>query len=250
VTPELKGIVEEAYRVFSDYSVRRSLSVCHCNCCMTVETEQELLKTPLREIPHELLAEYTNSAHDWDDGPVAHQMRHFLPRYFELIARNTSPFDMDIDICLRRLAKAGWREKWPAAEVQIIDRYFEALMVSSVQKLNLVEWPVGWKLEFDIADVLTLIITARGDLGRALTAWNKAEDPGAAIHMAALRECVLQEGGRTYLHLAFLKRDFDAEADAIGAFLMRPEVDRRLETAFFTVTDPRLQKLISDAMIT
>jgi hypothetical protein len=249
MTPELKDIVEEAYRVFSGYTVRRTLTVCHCNCCMSVETEQDLLETPLREIPHELLAEYTNSAHDWDDGPVAHQMRYFLPRYFELIALNSDPFDMDIDICLRRLAKAGWREKWPAREVEIIGRFFEALVASSVRRLDLAEWPVGWKLKFDLTDVLTMIITANGDLSRALAAWDGAGDPGAAIHMAAIRERVLQAGGRTYLHSAYLEDEFNAEADAIGAFLMRPEVDRRLEAAFFTVTEPRLQKLVSDAMI-
>jgi hypothetical protein len=249
MTPELEAIVYEAYRVFSGYSVRRSLTVCHCTCCMSVETERDLLRTPLREISHQLLAEYTNSAHDWDDGPVAHQMRYFLPRYFELIGRNEDPFDMDIDICLRRLAAADWRKKWPAAEEQIIDRFFDALVVSSAQKLDLVQWPVGWKLKLDLTDVLTLIVTARGDLARALAAWDRAADPGAAIHMAALRERVLQEGGRCYLHSAYLERDYEPEADAIGRFLMRPEVDRRIEAAFFAVSDARLQRLLSDAMV-
>jgi hypothetical protein len=249
MTPELKEIIEEAYRVFGRYGVRRSLTVCHCDCCMTPETEQELLVTPLREIPHELLAEYTNSAHEWDDGPVAREMRYFLPRYFELIALNECPFDMDIDICLRRLAHAEWRAKWPAEEVEIIDRYFDALVASSTHKLKLVEWPAGWRLQFDMADVLTLIVTAQGNLETALSAWDGASDPEAAIHMAAQRERVLIEGRRTYLHSAYLEGEFDQAADAIGAFLMRPEVDRRLEAAFFAVTDPRLQKIISDAMV-
>lgn len=249
MTPDLAAIIDDAYHVFADYALHDTLTVCHCNCCMTHETERLLIKMPLREIPADLLAEYTNSAHDWDDGPVAREMRYFLPRYFELIAGNDPPDNMGLGICLRRLGYAGWREKWPAKEEALIDRFFDALVVSCVQKLHLVRWPVGWRLEFDIADVLTMIITAKGDLGRALAAWDKAEDPGAAIHMAALRGRVLQEGGRTYLHSAYLKSDFDAEADAIGAFLLRPEADQRLESAFFTVTDPRLQKLVSDAMM-
>jgi hypothetical protein len=249
MTPGLKLIIEEAYEIFGRYRLHDTLSVCHCNVCMTFDTERALIKTPLREIPHKLLAEYTNSAHDWDDGPVAREMRYFLPRYFELIALNTDPFEMDIDICLRRLAKAGWREKWPDAEEQIIDRFFDALMVSSLEKLHLVRWPVGWRLQFDLVDVLTLAITAGGNLDRVLAAWDGSNTPGAAIHMAALREDVLQEGGRTYLHSAYLEGDFDREADAIGAFLMRPEVDSRIEDAFFAVADPRLQKILSDAMI-
>lgn len=249
MTPELREIVEEAYRVFARYSVRHSLTVCHCDCCMTPETEQELLKTPLREIPHDLIAEYTNSAHDWDDGPVAREMRYFLPRYFELIALNVCPFDMDIDICLRRLAHAEWRAKWPVEEEQVIDRFFDALVVSSTHNLHLVEWPVGWRLGFDMADVLTMIVTARGNLTSALAALDGAPDPGAAIHMASLRERVLIEGRRTYLRSAYLEGEFDQAANELGAFLVCHEVDRRLEAAFFAVTDPRLQKILSDAML-
>src|SRR4029079_7286580 len=72
--PQLHAVVEKAYEVFSDYRVRHSLSVCHCNCCMTEEHERALLKTPPTNIPASLLAEYTNSAHAWDDGPVAREM--------------------------------------------------------------------------------------------------------------------------------------------------------------------------------
>jgi hypothetical protein len=36
--------------------------------------------------------------------------------------------------------------------------------------------------------------------------------------------------------------------DKIGAFLMRPQAIPRIEAAFFMVTDPRLQQLLSDAI--
>src|SRR5262245_51114724 len=98
MTPELKALVEDAYRIFGEYRIRHSLTVCHCNSCMTVENEQHLLATPLREIPAALLAEYTGSAHDWDDGPVAREFRYFMPRYLELIALNDPPDTMGIDI--------------------------------------------------------------------------------------------------------------------------------------------------------
>lgn len=248
MTPQLKTIVEEAYGVFGRYELTTpTLTVCHCNVCMTVETERELIKTPLRKIPSNLLAEYTNSAHDWDDGPVAREMRHFLPRYFELIANYDPPDNIGLDICLRRIGRGGWRRKWPVEEEHLIDRFLDAFLVASLSRLDLVLWPVGWRLGFDLADVLTMIVTAGGNLDRALGAWDRAADPAAAIHMAALRDDVLTLNGRPCLDNPFLE-DHREEADRIGAFLTRPEVDKRIEAAFFTVADPRLQQILSNAM--
>ncbi|MCC7252882.1 hypothetical protein [Hyphomicrobium sp.] len=248
MTPELQAIVDEAYRVFGRYEITTpTLTVCNCNCCMTVEIERELIKTPLREIPSDVLAEYTNSAHGWDDGPIAREMRYFLPRYLELIALDDPPDNMGIDICLRRLGYAKWREKWPDDEVQLLDRFLDAFLVASLDKIDLVVWPVGWCLDFDLGDVLSMIVTAGGNLDRALAAWDGAADPAAAIHMAALRDDVLTLNGRPCFNNAFLEKHRE-EADRIGAFLMRPEVDQRLEAAFFAVEDPRLQQILSDAM--
>jgi hypothetical protein len=245
MTPALKGTIEDAYRIFSDYTIHHSLTVCHCNCCMTADDERLLLKTPLREIPARLLAEYTNSAHSWDDGPVAREMRYFLPRYLELIGLNDPPDHMGLDICLRRLGQAGWRAKWPAAEEDVIDRFFDALMEASLERLGLAKWPSGWRLDFDIVDVLTLTVTADGDLERVLAAWDAGADPGAAVHMAAAREDVLCQTNGMFLHSAYLE-EHRAVAERIGRFLMRREVSARIEAAFFKVEDPRLQKILSD----
>jgi len=93
-----------------------------------------------------------------------------------------------------------------------------------------------------------MIVTSGGDIGRALAAWEGAADPTAAIHMAALRSNVLTLDDRPCLDNPFLKNHREA-ADTIGAFLMRPVVDTRLETAFFLVPDPRLQQMLSDAIM-
>lgn len=250
MTPALVQIIEEAYRVFSEYKIGRTLTVCHCNSCMTEENESLLIKTPLRSISASLLAEYTGSAHEWDDGPVAREMRYFLPRYLELIAANDPPCTMGLDICLRRLGHAGWRAKWPDLEVRLLDRFFDALLVSALEQLDMDEWPAGFRLRFAIIDVFTMLITAGGDLDRVLAVWDGADDPGGAIHMASLRADVLHFSNGPLLHSAYLERDHVAEAEKIGRFLMRPEVDERLERAFFLIDDPRLQQLVSDALYT
>ncbi len=247
MTPELQAIIAEAYEVFAGYRLEGPLTVCHCDCCMTEDTERALLTTPLEEIPAELLAEYTNSAHGWDDDVIAREMRHFLPRYFELIALNDAPDHLGLDICLRRLEYAHWRAKWPAAEVDLLDRFFDALLVACLPRLELAHWPVGWRLSFDLADVLTLVVRADGDIARVLAAWDTAADPPAAIHMAALRDGVVRQTDRTYFHSAYLPEHREA-ADAIGAFLVRPEVTARIEAAVFNVDDPRLQQILSDAV--
>ncbi len=247
MTPELQAIVDEGACVFARYTIEAPLTVCHCEFCMSNDSERALLSTPLKEIPAELLAEYTNSAHAWDDDKVAREMRYFLPRYLELIAQGDPPDHLGLDICLRRLAYAHWREKWPAAEVYILDRYFDALIVASLLKLGLSKWPVGWRLSFDLADILTLVVRADGDIERVLAAWDGATDPSAAIHMAALRDRVLEETSRTYFHSPYLE-DHRHAADAIGAFLMRPEATARIVAAILQVEDGRLQQILSDAV--
>ena len=246
MTPELQAIIEEAYRLFADYTIGSTLCVCNCNVCMSKEDERELVRTPLRGIPANLLAEYTNSAHTWDDDQIAREMRYFLPRYFELIALNDPPDSMGLDICLRRLQYAQWRSKWPTEQVDLLDRYFDELTRSSLLRLDIINWKEGADLAFDIADLMTMIVTAHGDIDRVLAVWDSAEDPPAAIHMAKLRRRVLQEMKRTYFHSAYLD-EFPVAADKIGSFLVRPEVDRRIEAAFFAVNDPRLQKILSDS---
>jgi hypothetical protein len=95
-------------------------------------------------------------------------------------------------------------------------------MRDCLERTDLVRWPVGWRLAFDLADVLTLVVTAHGDIDNVLAVWDAAPDPGAAIHMAALREGVLHHTARTHFHSPFLD-EFPQAADKIGAFLMRPQ---------------------------
>ncbi len=247
MTPELAATVEDAYGVFSRYRIEgRTITVCPCPSCVSEADRAALVKTPLREISSKLLTEYTNSAHPWDDGPVAREMRYLLPRYLELIATGAIP-GYDLDNCLRRLADSGWREKWPDREVEGLDRFLEALLDDRARVIELAHWPVGWRLRSDVDGVLALTVTAGGDLDRVLARLDRAPDPEAALHLAALRSDVLIETGRTYVVNSYLD-EHKAEADRIGAFLMRPVVSRRIEAAFFAVDDPRLQQILSDAL--
>ncbi|MGL4243323.1 MAG: hypothetical protein ACRCTI_19600 [Beijerinckiaceae bacterium] len=248
-TDTLDQIVADAYRVFARYDPGGSLVVCNCPVCMTKEIEAQLIRTPLRQISSDTLAEYTNSAHGWDDGKIADDTRYFLPRYLELIAADDPPDNMGLDICLRRIAPSNWRTAWPKPEVDVLERFFDALVKANAQKLELGEWPIGWLLFDDVKDALTCAATAGADMSRVLAAWRAAADPGAALHMAHLRRSAKFVDGGWRFHSAYLE-DLPEIAAMIGAFLMEGEISARIEAAFFTVEDSRLQKILSESLFT
>ena len=82
-----------------------------------------------------------------------------------------APSQLGLAQCLIQLGKAHWRENWPVDEVDILDRFFDALTVQWIDDLTLIEWPVGWRLLNDVREVLCLTVLAGGDLNRVLKAW-------------------------------------------------------------------------------
>jgi hypothetical protein len=243
----LSRIVDDAYRIFEPYKIASGtrLTVCYCNCCMTSETEAALRETPLRSLSSALLSEYTNSAHGCDDY-ITREFRYFLPRYMELMAEGYIPCGLGLECTFRRIEGVDWRNTWPSDEVRVIEDFFDALLFQHLQDVSLAEWPAGWFLETDISDVLVLVVRSNGDLDRVLRRLDSAPDPNAAIHMAAARRHIAWRNDAYRHDSAFLDR-YQDQAAVIGAFLMRPEVDKRLEASFFVIDDPRLQRIVSDA---
>jgi hypothetical protein len=246
MTPELRNAIKKAYEIFPSYRISKLLCVGRCNMCMSEDVERLLVRTALRSIPPETLAEYTNSAHDWIDGIVDIEMRHFLPRYLELIGLHLPPDNIGMDICLRRLRDARWRS-WPKEEANTLEAFFDELVRDSLGYLDPQLLNYGWKLSFDLSEILTLIIAAGGDLERALAIWDAAPDPGAIAHMVAMRAETLTHYGEPYLDTPFLD-DFRPEAEKGGAFARRPEFVIRIEEAFFATIDPAMQQILSDAL--
>ena len=246
LTPALQAVIEQAYALFAPYTIGSALYVCHCNVCMTHETMRRLVSTPLREIQSSLLAEYTNSAHDWNDGQVAREMRYFLPRYMELIARNDPPDTIGMEICLRRLAPAQWRAKWPAAEADLTARFFDALVEGAMQRLDVIPWEGMPEPKACMEDIMTLIVRAGADLSRALAVWDAGPLVGAAVQMAMTRQSLSWKGGRDILRNAHLD-DHEEAARELATFLLRPSVAERIEEAFFATSDLHLQKILSNA---
>ena len=239
----LQAAVDRAYTVFARYTVSGIIVHCDCPVCMTAEVAEQLSTLPLQAISSGLLGEYTNSAHGYDTGDIEREFKHFLPRYLDLIAQCRPPSPLDLAPCLDRLGEAGYRTNWPSDEAAAVDAFFLEFLKASVFQLGLLEWPAGMRLEYDLGEVLTMIVRAGGDLDAALAAFDASPDPEAAVHMASMRRDVRIEDGRVTFRDAFLK-DYPDAADAIGLFLMRDSVDARIVAAPALLDDPEFDAVL------
>lgn len=249
MTPRLAAAVDASYAAFAGYRLWGNIVACHCNSCMTEETEKELVRTPLRQISTELLSEYTNSAHGYDTDVIEHEFKYFLPRYLDLIAHCKPPHYMDSNTCLHRLGDANFRAAWPRHEVEAVDECLDAFVDACLSQTGLAQWPVGWRLEFEINDVIVMIATARGDVERALATWELGADPAAALHLANFRISNLEfKDGAFRSASPFLTSDFPAAAQRLGQWGMQESWTKRIEDAYLTVDVPRQREILEAAL--
>ena len=241
MTPELERAVAHAYTVFASYRLTAPLIYCDCPVCMTAETAEELSTLSLRDISWQLLSEYTNSAHVYDRTHIEPQFKYFLPRYLEVIAQCDPPSSLGLDTSLTRLD--GYRDAWPEKEAEAVNVFFDAFVSASVHQLDLLKWPAGYDLAFDMDEVVGMIVFAGGDLERALRAFDQAADPGAAVHMAAMRAHVSWKGFEAH----YIKADYDESPEAarvIGEWLMRDQVSERIIDAQAMLDNPNYDRII------
>ena len=247
----LREIVEEAYRVFADAPVGPMPQVCLCPVCFDGDTAlaRRLVTTPLRDIPADLLAAYTNSAHGWCD-----EMRYFLPRYLDLLARGEVPGWNGPEYVLSRLSLVPWRETWPAAEREALERFFDTLLEHALGcRPGEQNWrhPDGSR-EFifhgtPVPPIVGLVSMAGGDLGRLLRIADATRGRSADLHFAAVVGDVIRPLFRERFHWGTTTPGDDSERRLL-AWLLRPEMEQRLEAAFFASDDPVEAAALSDAV--
>ncbi|MEQ8825429.1 MAG: hypothetical protein RIC14_13750 [Filomicrobium sp.] len=245
LTPRLQAAVAQSYGVFQKYKLNGTITYCDCPSCMTADTAHQLSTLPLKNISASLLAEYTNSAHGYDRKVIEPEFKYFLPRYFDLIARCEPPSHLDLEACLVRLD--GYRDAWPTNETEAVDDFFDAFVEASLQQLGLLKWPVGYRLEFDLGEVLIAIVLAGGDIERVLGTIDAGEDPAAAAHMASMRLQLGWRDGQYIYENAFLE-DHPDIARRLGEWLRRDSVDERIIAASDQLDDPRYDDILNYAV--
>ena len=241
----LAEVISRAYEVFAAYRIEGPLEVCTCDVCVSPTIVEELTRCRVRDLRVEALAEYTGSAHGVTER-VSEQLRHFLPRYFELIAAGTEPDTLEASVCLRRLAEIDYRSQWPEREVAVIDEFFLA------HALRVVGTPIQLnpRLLSDSASAaegaLLLASSAGGDISQILHAWGAIEAPIAALHAAAL----INEISSTTRSLpsAFWGSNAPRQAETVVAWLLRSETSPWLERAFFVTDDAVARATLSNAV--
>lgn len=246
MTPEVSKTIEQAYRVFAPYTIGSDLIVCDCPLCMNEATKIELINTPLREISAVLLSQYTASGHGFSER-VSQELRYFLPRYFELLAKGESPCETDIDYCLRRLGQAQWRNSWPAPEIETVERWFDAYAESVLAQHELV---FGFRSPstFTFESVLSLWIIGGADLDRLLRLWESADDLSAGLQIAAARIEGERTGhGNVVFEFPYLHGHPESVAK-ISAFLNSPAAWARITTALASTDDPRFRRVLEDGI--
>jgi len=228
MTARLQAAVDRSYAVFGKYRLMGTIIHCDCPSCMTPETARQLSTLPLEEIGPELLAEYTNSAHGYDRDRIEPEFKHFLPRYFDLIAQCRPPSQLGAESCLTRLA--GYRDFWPEEEIDAVNAFFDAYIEACLHQARLLKWPVGHRLEFDLGEVLTMVVLAGGDLERVLAIIDASEAPLTAVHLASLRLELVTKDMKVCYDNTFLD-DRPDEAHRIGEWLQRDRVTERIMMA-------------------
>lgn len=168
----LTNIIEDAYRLFSSYTITSSLSICKPHC-VSFEKEKELVNTPLRKVPVELLEQaYFESARNFTEQELW-EMKHFLPRVMELVSNFEFPchsweivFDrLDLDKTVL------WTSEEITLFTQFADSFFEKCLCS---------YPLpGYE---KLTTILIMFGNAEDILRKLLCKWQQAEHDESLLH--------------------------------------------------------------------
>jgi len=241
--------VENAYRVFARYDLRGGVNVCRCNVCVAPEVERELNTVPLRDMSSSLLAEYTCSAHDWD-GKTENDFRHYLPRYFELIAAGEPPTNLDEETCLERLHHARYRESWGPLEAGAVDGFFQAMLrarIAAPLQIDAFGW-AGYEAD-GVERLLCMAAHAGTDLDPLLSIWDADLSRNSVLHLANVAAAAdwKKRRLRDTWWLGMRRPHAEAGMQHVIGWLLRWETWERLEQACLREQDDGAAALLSHA---
>jgi hypothetical protein len=239
-SPDLIKATERLYKVFRNYPLKK-LSVAYM---FTPEEQVEIQKAvesrPLNQLTHHDLDLYAREAFGWI-GDLK-DFKHFLPRLLELMIIEWKPGDfVSIGIqpveLLMKLNDAEWLS-WPDEERIALEEYLLVVWASLISEFD----------EYSKTDkYLTAFVIAVSTLKPYLELWLKDVSIDSALHLAAYLYYVYQD--IVYeKNLGVFWRDHPELEKEMTDWLCLPEVEQKLETAFFHCTDKEQAESLSIAV--
>ena len=171
----LRETIDRAYKEFSKYSATLPLDVC-TDCCMTIEETTTLASISVDSIPKDLLSSYNDSAKP--EKTEIQEVKHFLPRYLELISDFNFPTHSS-ELSFSRLTPFD-KNEWTKNELEILFGFQEEFF-----KLCLKTYPIpsfGDKIDS------VIIMFWRSGLGVdiLLSVWEETESLESILHFKDL----------------------------------------------------------------
>jgi hypothetical protein len=132
----LKAAIDEAWRVF-DIPAPSDLGVC-TGCCMDPALAKEMQQTPARALSEQHVLEWYSAA--FDPAPTHAQVAWLLPRVLEMLADRKEVAHVGDEVAFARLPSVGFPDRWPARQVEAINRFALAYLDMKLTK----DPPLGW----------------------------------------------------------------------------------------------------------
>ena len=204
----LDELTSSAYQRFADYPAPDVLSACVPHC-LSSEAAAQLCQMTVADIPASLLSRYNFAALDDMPMPIE-EMKHFLPRYLDLLVSSDDFPDLGIETALRGVGLA----EWPTDDHKFLQEW---AVTFAVVEFGLYDDDYYPEYQVGCDEVLIMLSNGGFDLSEIFTIW--AEDPslgGLLAYLSLAEDC---EFSQRQLHDAF---NTDAANDAVFSWICDP----------------------------
>ena len=188
----LTEIIDKSYGLFAKYHPAGKLEIC-TDCCMTPEAAAKLASLPVRQIPKDLLAEYNDGAKP--DKTTVDEVKHFLPRYFDLVGQFEFPTH-SAELSFSRLIPFD-KNEWSKEELELLNQfpkeYFKhCLSIYPIPSFN------------DRIDTILIMLWKAGfKVNDLLTIWENEKTKESALHFRDLHFHGFDQYNQTKLFSTF-----------------------------------------------
>ena len=193
---KLSDIVDEAYKLFANYLAARPLDIC-TECCMTEQDEAKLSALPVNQIPKDLLSDYNDGARTHKTN--IEEVKHFLPRYLELVSRFEFPTH-SAELSFSRLTPFDSTE-WKQRELDMLGEFSQVYF-----KHCLTLYPLPCN-NADITNILIMLWKGCFDIHEILQIWKNEKTKESLLHFRDLYFYGFDEWNRSKIRSPFGDKD-------------------------------------------